>query len=206
MTLRAPSPSAPRRVASIVGTTAAVLLCFSSIVSAQTADSTTSPSPTPGARVRVLTSNAPAPIAGRLEAIRADTLIIREDMSAAPRMLPAREVTRMEVLSRAPSVGRNTTIGGVLGMLAGGGGYLAWCSNNRDACRRDANSDPNPYDDESSPVLLGTMSILGGTLIGGGIGYVLTPRRWTEVQAPLQVGIAPSANGGIAVSGRLSFR
>ena len=154
----------------------------------------------PGARMRLELAGPPHSFEGRLRELRGDTLVL--ERSGVRSSIPAADVSRALVLRRSPALSRNVTIGGVAGMLGGAGLYLSWCANNRADCRRDNQSADD--DDDESELTLGIVSVLGGALLGGVVGYVLTPVEWVEANAPLRIGATRS--GGIRISGSLAFR
>ena len=155
----------------------------------------------PGARVRLELASPPHSFDGRLRELRGDTLVL--ERSGVRSNIAAADVSRALVLRRSPALSRNVTIGGVAGMLGGAGLYLNWCANNRADCRRD-NQSAYDDDDGESELTLGIISVLGGALLGGAVGYVLTPVEWVEANAPLRVGATRS--GGIRISGSFAFR
>lgn len=184
---------------------AAILLCaFASLLPPALEAQLPTPADSlivPGARVRLELAGPPHSFDGRLRELRGDTLVL--ESSGVRSSIPAADVSRALVLRRSPTLSRNVTIGGVAGMLGGAGLYLNWCANNRADCRRDNQSDYDDDDDESE-LTLGIVSVLGGALLGGAVGYVLTPVEWVEANAPLRIGATRS--GGIRISGSFAFR
>jgi hypothetical protein len=159
----------------------------------------------PGARLRLQLADQSRSFDGRLRELRGDTLVVEQH--GVETRVPAAQVTGIQVQRRAPTLSRNVTIGGVLGMLGGSAMYIDWCVRNRDACRSDIDSgnDPDPYDDEEeSPLTMGVISVVGGALLGGALGYVLTPIEWVDLDAPLRVGM--TSRGGLRVTGSIPFR
>lgn len=154
----------------------------------------------PGVRLRLELADPPRSFDGRLRELRGDTLILED--GGVRTSVPAADVARAQVLRRAPTLSRNITIGGVVGMLGAAGMYLNWCADNRTACRRDGQSGYD--DDDESPITLGALAIVGGALLGGAVGYALTPTQWVDVDAPIRIGVAP--RGGIRISASLPFR
>ena len=184
---------------------AAVLLCaFASLLPLALEAQLSTPVDSlivPGARMRLELAGPPHSLDGRLRELRGDTLVL--ERGGVRSSIPAPDVSRALVLRRSPTLSRNVTIGGVAGMLGGAGLYLNWCANNRADCRRDNQSDYDDDDDESE-LTLGIVSVLGGALLGGAVGYVLTPVEWVEANVPLRIGATRS--GGIRISGSFAFR
>jgi hypothetical protein len=161
----------------------------------------------PGARLRFQLADSSRSYDGRLRELRGDTLII-EDRGVRTSVLAAR-VTGIQVQRRAPTLSRNVTIGGVIGMLGTSGMYLGWCANNREECRQQNQTDDHYYPEDGyhhhhDDITMGALAVIGGALLGGVVGYALTPTEWVEAGVPLRLGT--TRHGGIRLSGSLAFR
>lgn len=161
----------------------------------------------PGARLRFQVADSSRSFDGRLRELRGDTLII-EDRGVRTSVLAA-QVTGIQVQRRGPTLSRNVTIGGVIGMLGTSGMYLGWCANHREECRRQNQTDDHYYPEDGyhhhhDDITMGAVAVLGGALLGGVVGYVLTPTEWVEAGVPLRLGM--TRHGGIRLSGSLAFR
>lgn len=163
-------------------------------------------SPTaPGTRVRLEGATLGArPLVGtltRLDAERVGVLLAGGDTI----VLPVETVSRLQVARPRPSLQRNMTVGGTLGMLAGAGLYLSWCHADREGCRRDGAHDPSRASDDQ-PMSVGALAVIGGAVVGAGLAYALTPPRWETLALPVRVGLAPTSRGGLAIGATIGDR
>lgn len=142
---------------------------------------------------------------GVVREVRGDTLVLGERLaSGLEQRVTAGSLRSLEVRRNPSANSASVRTGMVLGMLAGGVGYVAWCNKNRVACARDAQGDPyqrcccNQQDDNRYAI--GSFFITAGTLLGGAIGYALTPPTWRRVGVSIGAGVTPGADGEATAS------
>lgn len=158
--------------------TALVLLVPCAFAGAQTL--------TPGARVRVKSSQVVVPVVGNYQGMRRDTLVvIEEGMGGQIWTFTSSAVDRIEVsVGLKPGNRGPTTRWALIGAGAGAvAGVLA-------AVILESSSS-SKYNDALSGVV--------GAAVGGGIGaaygYRKLEEHWTSVPMPRRVGIAPTRDG-----------
>ncbi|NUQ22135.1 MAG: hypothetical protein HOQ09_14405, partial [Gemmatimonadaceae bacterium] len=65
------------------------------------------------------------------------------------------------------------------------------------SCQQSSYDDEDQQDDRFD---LGSVMVLGGALVGGAIGYVLTPHRWRAVGVSVRGAVVPGGDGNAAAS------
>ena len=146
-----------------------------------------------------------ARFAGVVRELHGDTLVLRQQGAAGTQLLVPSSALRQLEVRRNPSMNSaSVRTGMVLGMLAGGVGYLAWCNKNRVACERDAQGDPYQRcccdQQDDNRYAIGSLFITAGTVVGGAIAYALTPPTWRRVGVSIGAGVSPTADGGTSAS------
>lgn len=163
-----------------------------------------------GKTVRVTAPGTERPVAGRLESVRGDTLRLSLRGGGTAQVL-AGQVTRLEVRERGERTQRNVGALGILGALVGGGVYLAVCGDARGECGEvdtlaDDGSGHDHAHGQDDSLTGGVLAVMGGALLGGALGYVLTPAEWRSVDAPLRVSVGAGATGGVALGAAIRTR
>lgn len=171
-------------------------------VSAQNAPTSSVPANAPvvriarGSHVRVtprerdaLWDGRPFMVAARVDTIVGDVLVAVPDDGSRPLVVSFSRLSSVSVYRTTEAI---ATAGAVVGALAGGAMYLKWCSRNSEACQRDGEYDPD-YPPDSQPPSRAVLSLIGGAIVGGLLGYAVTPREWKPIVLPIEV---PAGSGG----------
>ncbi|HEX9564526.1 MAG TPA: hypothetical protein VF981_11165 [Gemmatimonadaceae bacterium] len=147
---------------------------------------------TPGSRVRVSASSLVAPLVANFLEQRGDTLVFIEDGTGrhvwtfALDQVVKLETTAGETAVSRPWVLKGAAIGGGAGLVSGLVFAASVSPSNED--RR--------YNKPATALV--------GAAIGAGIGALIGSRhkleRWTQVQLPRGLSLAPDFRGGIVVS------
>lgn len=155
-----------------------------------------------GSRIRATRSDGTRFFA-TVRAVRGDTLVLREHSAdGLPIRVPASSLSRLEVARARRAAFRNAQIGAVIGAIAGGVAYLKLCDRNPDLCRTqqytyNGGDDEDCQDDELD---LGSAMVVTGALLGGAIGYALTPSSWRKVGVSVGAVVTPTGDGGAQAS------
>ena len=156
---------------------------------------------TVGSRVRFLRDTAAAPVDGRVLSLFGDTMDVEDRSSLVRQRVSLRDVARLEVRRRDPGL---TTGLGVTGFVTGAAFYVKWCLANQEECRQLEQEEAEDCDDTQQTTLFSAMSI-GGLLIGGALGYLLTPPSWERIDRPYRFGVLPT-RGGVMLYASLRTR
>lgn len=140
----------------------------------------------PGARVRVKSSQVVVPVIGNYQGMRRDTVVvIEEGLGAQVWTFTSSAVDRIEVSAGMKGGNRAPTTRWAL--IGAGAGAAAGVLT---AVILEANSS-SKYND----LLSGAVGAGIGGAIGAAYGYRQLEERWIPVQIPRRVGILPTRNG-----------
>jgi hypothetical protein len=140
-------------------------------------------------RVDALWDGRPFMVKARVDTVVGDVLVAVPDDGSRPLVVSFDRLASVSVFRTTEAI---TTAGAVLGALTGGAMYLRWCTHNRDACERDWEYDSEASPD-SQPPSRAVLSLVGGAIVGGLLGYAVTPREWKPLVLPIEV---PAGSGG----------
>jgi len=137
-----------------------------------------------------------------VRAVRGDTLVLREHSAdGLPIQVPASGLSRLEVARVRRAAWTNAQIGGAIGAIAAGVAYLNLCDKHPNLCRA---REQTYYDStgrcEQDQFELGSTMVLAGALVGGAIGYALTPSSWRRVGVSVAATVTPTGEGGAQAS------
>ena len=138
-----------------------------------------------GSHVRVRGPGAHSAIfSGRLRLMSNDSITVELDddsTSAVPFAVP--DIGRLEVERDEKTREQATTVMGAIGAAGGLTAAVFWCMHNQADCAEDAEQMVNAAANDSSYVGPSLLMIMGGTLVGSLLGYVLAPPPHWEVVA-----------------------
>ena len=154
-----------------------------------------------GSRIRATKSDGTRFFA-TVRAVRGDTLVLRErSADGLPIQVPASSLSRLEVARVRRAAFRNAQIGAVIGAVAGGVAYLSLCDKHPDMCRTQQRTYFDSNDDcDDDELDLGSAMVVTGALLGGAIGYALTPSSWRKVGVSVAATVTPTGDGGAQAS------
>ncbi|HEX2778201.1 MAG TPA: hypothetical protein VHM30_01805 [Gemmatimonadaceae bacterium] len=152
-----------------------------------------------GRRVRIRLADG-SQIFGIVRVIRGDTIVMRSlTAPGAPLQLRAGDLRGLDVQQPARSAARNFQIGALLGAVGGGVAYLNLCDKHRNLCDPPPRTTTDCAEEDDQWRLSETM-ILTGALVGGAIGYAVTPRRWRAVGVSVGGAVVPDGTGSARAS------
>jgi hypothetical protein len=153
-----------------------------------------------GARVLVRpTSLSPGEVDGRIREIRRDTLVIDRGKDE-PLTIPVGEVSHLSVRTLAPTRDEMAAAFGTIGFLGGTAWYFAFCSHNRETCRKDIEEARQDTTNTASIPTLFSLYAFGSALLGGAIGAALGVAPWENVDKPLRLSVIPMRRGVMLVA------
>ena len=171
-------PSASRAVA-ICG--AVVALALSS------APAWAQPGPPLGSHLRVRGQTAhSSTFTGRLRAVSNDSISLAlDDDTTATLPFAIGDIGRAEIERDEKTREQAMTVMGTIGAAGGLTAAVLWCKHNQADCEEDIDRMLSTADEDSSYVGPSLLMILGGTLVGSLIGYVVAPPpHWELVMFP----------------------
>lgn len=153
-----------------------------------------------GRRVRIRLADG-SQMFGIVRAIHGDTLVMRALASpGVPLRLAASELRGLDVQEPARSVSRNVKIGALLGTVGAGIVYLNLCDKHPNLCQTRERPVSDCEEEEEEQWGLGETMLFTGAVIGGAIGYALTPRRWRAVGVSVGGAVIPDGAGSARAS------
>jgi hypothetical protein len=145
--------------------------------------------PKTGTMVRVTVQDSTRRyVVGRLWRLTADSIELIDPANGSPIAVPRGAVERVETRAkRENALNVNGVLGGTLGLA--GSGYALWrlCRNGAD-CWTLPQRDEDDDEDDGQPMPIGVAGLVSGAVIGGLLGYAVTPYGWKVSVLPYMLG------------------
>jgi hypothetical protein len=148
---------------------------------------------TSGSHLRVHRQGTDSAVSGRLRLMSNDSLMIAPDDDPSTRVAFATaDIAGLEIERDLHTRDQATVVMAAIGAVGGITSAMLWCKNNQAACAADEQRQQT-VDCDSTYYGVQTLMFLGGTLLGGLIGYALAPSpHWDVVAIPTRT----TDNGG----------
>jgi hypothetical protein len=155
--------------------------------------------------VRVETSQAPKRLEGQLLRADADSIVLVRGEYASDTVAVARTAVKVFLVSTGER--SNTWRGMGLGFLGGAvvGGLIGVVTFEPCVSDQFLGCMFAPETPSEAAALGGIVGGFGGFVIGTIVGVATKRHRWEPIGVPTSIGIAPAANGGVALSARMTF-
>lgn len=148
---------------------------------------------TRGSHLRVYRQAADSAVSGHLRLMSNDSLTLAPDDDPSTQLAFANaEIAGLQIERDLHTRDQAAVVMAALGAIGGLTSAVLWCKNNQAACAADEQRE-QAADCDSTYYGIQTLIFLGGTMLGGLIGYALAPSpHWDVVAIPTRT----TDNGG----------